>query len=242
MFSDNIVEEYRSKGRSDLLKRIEHDIKEHDDRYIKMIKPFTRKPKNLLGRNGLYYLQNVLFRSRVLIEGSIFSLNSENILVTLLATRAHYEITGSLAYFLKKLKSYYEHNITFEQVNETLHKLSIGGKLADRPMGTPEAIGVMSMIDAADDLFKQIAKEKITVFRESYEYLSEFCHPNHYGVTMGSHLNSIGIVRFDKHPDLKNKYIEPLGYLTISTGIFIMYYDKILKYLTENEDMPVIVR
>ena len=46
--------------------------------------------------------------------------------MAVLAIRAHFEVTGGIAYLLKKLKNFYNNKITYEQTDESLLRLTVG--------------------------------------------------------------------------------------------------------------------
>lgn len=219
----------------------------HEERYIKKHKPLPERPPRLLGQNGLHYLQMCLFRSRALVDGYFVSFESDNPILSALTTRAHFEVTGGVAYFLKKLKNFYSGAITYEQIDESLGRLNLGMRAKSNLEGVeveriPDPVNVMSFIQAADHEFKKISSKGIMYFQESYDDLSEFCHPNSLGMFMGSTINKIAVVRYNKefaqteHP---NDFF--FNFFAITSFAFMHFYDEAFELLEKNEDFPIIL-
>jgi len=241
MFTEDVEEVLIRAGFEEDINGLSHYLSEYDNRYIRITKPQETKPKRLLGQNGLHYLQLALHRSKTLLEGSISSLNSKNGLVGILCTRAHFEVTGSLAYFYKKLNNFYNGKITYEQIDDCLHRLTLGSKMNEYGKDLAP-INVISLIEAADDYFKNKINEKVSMFKESYDFLSEYCHPNFYGITMGSDINNVGIVRYNNLSILKKDDLVFIHYLLMSCISFLQFYDMIYGLLSDNEVLSKIIK
>ncbi|KJS85153.1 MAG: hypothetical protein JM58_09260 [Peptococcaceae bacterium BICA1-8] len=216
-------------------------LEDYDNRYIRIIKPQEKGPERAMGQNGIHYIQLALFRSRTLFEGSISSMNHKNALVATLSTRAHLEVTGGLGYFYKKLNNFYNGIITYEQLDEALRKLTLGARIKELDKA-PDPISVMSLIDATDDYFKNKIPEKVSMFRESYDFLSEFCHPNCYGVAMGCDINSVGIIRYSKSAKMTEKDLIFVHFLLMSSHAFFNFNDKVFELLSKNEELQIFIK
>lgn len=233
MFNKRVVKAFKKFNKEDILLKIENYLDEHKKRFISELKPFPIKPKRLIGQNGLFFLQNILFRSKALINGWVNLIDSQNVLCVALITRAHYETTGLLALYLKKLKSLYNGNISINDFEESYLKLSLGIKMETSLDNPPEPYSVMKLIDAVDEILKN------KNFRESYDFLSEFCHPNHHGIMMGSNILSGPLVKFTDKYEISQKDFCILGYLYLSVILFITLYDEAKDLLEKNEELPV---
>ena len=104
-----------------------------------------------------------------------------------------------------------------------------------------ESINVMSMIDSIDQYFKHLFPEKkVQTVRKTYDLLSEFCHPNFSGITIGAQTDkNIGIVGFKKSLELSNEDLAFSSYLILSTTVFLEFYDMCFSLLSENEELPI---
>lgn len=241
MFNKEVEEVFIRAGLEKEIDELKQCLSEYDNRYIRLIKHQEKQPERLLGQNGLHYIQLALYRSKILLEGSIISANNKNGLSAMLSTRAHYEVTGGLAYFYNKLKNFYNGVITFEQLDESLRRLLLGARLEELTKA-PDPINVMSLIDAADNFYKNKIPKKVLMFRESYDFLSEFCHPNCYGITMGCYINSVGIVRYNNSATLSDKDLIFVHYLLMSCSSALGFYDMIYALLNNNEELPIIIK
>ncbi|MFD1772350.1 MULTISPECIES: hypothetical protein [Paenibacillus] len=242
IFKKHITKYFSSNGRIDDLKRIEEAIKEHKKHFIIKTQSKLEKPERLLGENGLLYIQRTLYRSQVIIEGVVLSLNNRNVLMAILGVRSHIEITGTLTYLHKRLKSFYAGNISYEDLDRSLYRLSLGGKVKDHS-DMPDPIGVMDLIDSIDDYYKKISGSKEKMFRVAYDNLSEFCHPNCFGLFMGSDVfPETREVIYHKPGEIneENYWFVSLFLMSIATTIPI--YNNIFEMLEKNEVLPNIFR
>ncbi len=243
MFDERIKRQYEN-FRAEMVE-IEKYYEKYAVRYVKKTKPQTPRPQRAIGHNGFHYIQSVLYRSNALFEGFITSINSENALMAFLVTRAHFEVTGAISYFLKRLNSYYSKNISYQQLEMDIKRLWLGTRdsnIIEKNENVPEPISVMTLIDAADDIYRKKSSNKDKIYRNSYDDLCEYCHPNFWGVTMGSHINKISIARFDKHPVLDKEHLFIFFDMNITLKTFISNYDEVLDILSKNEEMPIIYK
>lgn len=240
--SEDVIQELSRLGESgyvDLIKEFE-DF--HFSNFISKLKPLPVRPERLLGQNGLIYIQSALYRSYFLSKGVVDSLNNNNILSGLINVRAHFEMTGALGFLLRKLIQFYNNEISSEKFNECLLRLSLGVKREVEMENVPAPINVMTMIDDADKLFKNMSKSKEKIFRNSYDYLSEYCHPNSFGLQLSREINKVGVVRFKQlnNPsfNVKMNLILLSSFMVTSTS-FRMFYQGCRDRLEKNEDLPI---
>lgn len=249
MITDNLESYAKSENKSDALSEIIDALKKHEKLFIartSIPKEIygTSDQKKLFGCNATRYIQLSLYRSKTLIEGSISALNSNCALSSLLSVRAHFETTGCLIFLLRRLTSYYEGNIDFERLNKDLKSLALGATTIKLPE-VPSPIQVMNLVDSTDDYLRKVLLKGKEVpkkmFRELYEDLCEFCHPNFLGITSGSEID---------HDDSSISYkqtgeiskIEFTFFFYLKTSIFLFFhgYEKVFNLIKKNEIMPVI--
>jgi tetratricopeptide (TPR) repeat protein len=201
-----------------------------------------------LGYIATLYLMYSLQKSRDLFKGFIDCINLKNFNLLFLSTRAHLEITASIAYFLRYLISYYDSKIKYEEIINLLSKLFEGTR---KYPTSYEAINVLTMLDGADKLFREMKKRanynvvklyKILgteIFRGVYELLSEYCHPNFPGFIYSVETNEKNKFIFsDKLIIDENCLGMVLKSIEISLLSFFSVYDDCFSLLNKNEKMP----
>ncbi len=247
-FTEEIVSLATRLGRLDDLKELEADVVKHDEYFIAKTTlseelDGVTDPKILFGYNVLHFSQLLLFRSRSLIEGSIISINSHNILSSLACSRAHYETTGKASFFLKRLKSYYDGNIDFTTIDKDLHRLFFGSKTFDLEE-VPEPVQVMNLIDSVDDYIDRFLlpnDEEKKKFRSLYDDLSDYCHPNFHGICCGSEIDGAErAVIFHQVGSMSDIEFPMFFLLNMSSRLFLHFYEEITTLLKQKETMPII--
>ncbi|MGO9019647.1 MAG: hypothetical protein ACLQVJ_14995 [Syntrophobacteraceae bacterium] len=247
MFTEEIIAIAKQLGRLGDLHELEQDLANHKSRHIykTSLSPEldgVTDPKVLFGYNCLRFIQLLLFRSRSLIEGNIDALSNYNMLCSLTCVMAHFETTGSMAYLLRRLDSYYSGNIDFDAVDNYLFRLSLGAKVIEMKE-VPEPINVMSMIDSVDYHIKYLLQdaENEKMFRSLYDDLSEFCHPNFLGISGGSDINcSEKAIIYHEPGTMLGGHISFFFYLNMSTRLFLHFHKESTDLLRTRETMPII--
>lgn len=227
----------------DLLKDLNRSVellRKHDDYFIDQTIYIKKPDDSMVGMRSFHLLQSSLFRSKILMRGFFCSLNTNNPLSSSLNARAHLETTALVGYLYKKLSSYYNRNIDLDNLNKALHKLSLGIKIPGRIDGAPEPINVMTMIDDSNKMYRKLSGDKDFDFRLIYDELSEFCHPNSFGL-IGSHDIIQGnkiIYKTGDDYDVLN-FLQSHRSLLISSSIFLLFYEKSHLLLAQNEQLPI---
>lgn len=249
MFTEEITDIASRLGYKDSLPELLNLISEHTGRYVykTSLSPQlvgATEPEVLFGYNCLRYILLALFRSKALIEGSIICLNNKKMLPSLLCVRSHMETTASVAFLLRRLNSYYAKNIDFAKVDDDLLRLSLGATKIGHPE-VPKPINVMCMIDAADFLIEKIMSGDGTDnkggFRDLYDWLSDFCHPNFQGTCGASDIDhkEKSLIFYDTDVILDRDFPHFFS-LNLSAELFLHFYDETLALISEKEIMPVI--
>ncbi len=180
------------------------------------------------------------------IEGSICSLNSKCALSSILSVRAHFETTGCIIFLLRRLNTYYDGNIDFERLNNDVKKMALGSTTIKLPE-VPSPIQVMNLIDSTDDyLNKVLLKGKAVpknMFRELYEDLCEFCHPNFHGITSGSEIiHADRSISYKKTGAISKIEFTFFFHIRTSIALFLHGYEEVLSLIKKNEIMPIITK
>ncbi len=202
--------------------------------------------KKDFARNVLMFLLCILKRSNNLYRGAISCINKREVEISLLAARAHMETTGAIAYLLLRLRDYYGKKISFEEMDDYLLKLHIGRRHYSDDTDyhiKVDSINVLTLIDSVDKVFlkHQEGIHRI-LFRDQYEFLSEFCHPNSYAQSIGVILNGKKAIFPESH-DLEEPEIVQLDFsLKASCTLFFYMYDECFSLLEKNEEMPELIK
>jgi len=241
MINKEIREKYPSIG----FDQLENYMLSYQERYYTLSCASKKKPDRLLGQNGITFLLNSLIRSRYIFTGFIDCLNRAHVLLAFLATRAHFETTGSVAYFFRHLRKFYNGKISYEKVDNILYRLSLGCKTyppKDTHPERPDPINILTQVDAADKLFAEMGGHN-KPFRNSYDFLSEFCHPNFLGITMGSEIVEKNIVVYSEELEFRETDFGMLvNYMLAGCGFFFHIYDKCFSLIRENEQIPKLIK
>lgn len=241
MINKEIREKYPSIG----FNQLEKYMLSYQERYYSRLVPNKKNPDRLLGQNGITFLLNSLQRSRYIFTGFIDCLNRAHVLLAFLATRAHFETTGSVAYFFRHLRKFYNDKISYEKVDNILRRLSLGCKTYPRKDTHPEQpypINILTQVDAADKLFAEMGGY-IKPFRNCYDFLSEFCHPNFLGITMGSEIVERNTVVYSEKIEFKEADFGMLvNYMLMGCVFFFHIYDDCFSLIRKNEQIPKLIK
>jgi hypothetical protein len=240
MLNDELVELFNNSGHHKDVESIKDFITFHNQRFIPKIKKGSRPTAELL-EALLIYLQCSLYRSRTYLDGYIDALNKRSILMAGLAARAHLEVSSSLGYLLKKI---HIANFDFKNIVDDLNKLMLGSREKSLLFeGTPnyDSINVMTMIDASDYMFNKLAELTTPQarVRNTYNELSEFCHPNGLGLVFAVDISdeSEEINFMSPSNSLKLEFLVPFhARFIFSTELFKGFYSELIKLLKIKND------
>ena len=249
IFTEEIIQIAARLNLKDSLTELLDILHKHKVRYVykTSLSPQLENatdPKVFFGNNCLRYILLLLFRSKSLIEGAIICLNNKKMLPSLICVRSHLETTSGMAFLLSRLNSYYAKGIEFSKVEEDLFRLSVGATKIEK-IEVPRPINVMDMIDAADHLISKmvavIGTTEKALFRDLYDWLSDFCHPNFQGTCGGAEIDhkDESLIFYDT--DVIHERDFPHFFsLNLSAILFLDFFDKTLALLEEKEIMPII--
>lgn len=197
-----------------------------------------------LGANCVNYLLSILVRGVSLLEGLGTALNNHNVLPSFLIVRAHYEATGALAFFVRELKKYTECKCTESKLSTTVRKMTLGmKKLPDktnpRHSRVPLIDNVLDYIDEADKFMKKnFTLNKKSPLRTNYDFLSEFCHPNAFGLMVDRTIKG-RVIEYERSPQLSQKHLSTLLlHILPSSLLFLVLFDHAWKIVTDNFELP----
>jgi len=227
MFASELYEEFL-EYREPMLE-IESFYTQLKERKIEAL-PKAIDEKQVINRNGLYYIQGLLCRTICLIEGVFLAANHYNPLVGILTVRAQFETTGALALLLDKLIKFHEGNLDARAMGTILEKMILGTRLCEliEDHEAPKSDSIMNYIDSVDIMLCGLGIDTEEYdFRKMYEFLSEFCHPNPYGLAL-THRFDRGSACFSSVPSMSKREFGVITHLSFSLPLFMNFYDDAL--------------
>jgi hypothetical protein len=180
---------------------------------------------------SLVLRQVLLHRAINLFEGALSALIFGNVYTMTLAIRGHFETTGALGYLHKRLDSLSRGKLDLKVVDQDICTQLIGRRDGDT-QGIYEAKQVLTLLEYADrTVSKNVmggTAKQYDILTNCYNFLCEFSHPNF-------HSNSIAFDLKKKKRQFIMRYSEPMkdiefnliGYLLISSPIFVSLFDKV---------------
>jgi hypothetical protein len=127
-------------------------------------------------------LYSALARARMLAWTIAQCINSDLAVGAFLATRAHYEMAGLLAYALREIRAWRSGEASRGACEDKIVQLILGRRVVlgddDSVPPTVYAVNALTMLTAVDSVLEN--KGLKGEFKASYEWLSEFCHPNSF--------------------------------------------------------------
>lgn len=119
-----------------------------------------------LPSKALWYREAIIWRFAELCRSSYEAFLSDKLATAMLLTRSTLESTAAIWYLNEKIQRVVESG-TIGDFDDCLMKLIVGSR-TDPAM--PEAINVLNFVDTVE--------KKVRGFRNQYDQLSEFAHPN----------------------------------------------------------------
>lgn len=164
----------------------ESDIDDYERRFEERFLPARQVGERMSPRDAARL--NMLAghaRARLLTRGVVAAINADIAATMFLGARAHLETAGMMAYNLWQSRKFLAGALTLDAIREVLQRLFLGRRVGtdyDPPHGMladEKAVQVLSLIDSVDKILDaDTLRDTRGKFREAYEWLSEFCHPN----------------------------------------------------------------
>lgn len=219
---------------------------EYDRRCVKRMVFTVHDKERLLGQNTAKLLHNLLHRSRDLFDGSIHALRGSQVLSTYLTVRAHMETTGCAQYLRVQLRKYYDKAIDSAAINDIIFRQFLGGRIfPDRAKhaSAPDAIQILNYVDSVNKAAELKRLNREIDFRDIYNWLSEYCHPNFLGHSVGVDTEDNGDVAYASDQSFDNICLTDVC-LGLAASCFVLFpaYDDAMSMLSENEAMPDILK
>jgi hypothetical protein len=207
----------------------DHLIQKHEERFLSEFLPSQDgDPALTVEEKALVLLYSALARARVLAWTMAHCINGHLSAGAYLALRAHYEMTALLAYVLRETRKWRGREITTELFESSLVRLILATRTPVRD-GAPvpeyaKAVNVLTMLPTVDLIY---GDDRLRgKFKEAYEWLSEFCHPNMFSHEItGRHKEGRRLV-FAQRPEFSVSDLSHLiGYANLGMTQFLDCYD-----------------
>jgi hypothetical protein len=172
--------------------------------------------------------------TRQLAWAIVRAVNSDATPSLYLSTRAHFEMTGFLAYLLWRLGQFDGKSLTEAELESYVTRLSLGRRhgtdtLPEELAKSSKWIGVLDMIDAVDRAIPEPALKGH--FRDGYEWLSEFCHPNSLSRLSVQKLAGRTML-FERFPQMAARDAGvAIAHASISHIVFLEVHEGVLAWL-----------
>ena len=170
-------------------------MKRYAQRAWKPIPPGQKGPQ-LLWINLDRLLASILNRSRHTLTEGIFCFHEGGIVSSFLLARSALEITGAACYLLKKLRAHDDGNLSIDELDKSTEQLTLGERYRPEDPKVPPAISVLTMVAAADTFCASLDEGLKGKMPDLYDFLSEFVHPNHIGLRLGTEMDEHGVLHF----------------------------------------------
>lgn len=153
-------------------------------------------------------------------------LEESNIYGLGLLVRAQYETTGNLGHLCQKLSSLNSGFINFSTFAHDIGNAIVGAR---HPAfkSAPNPPNILTCIDNADKyLSRYLFKEKKDILRDSYEWLSDFAHPNFLSNDSAFELDKERSRFALRHlRELRTQDFQLMDYLDICAKVFVFLFD-----------------
>jgi cation transport protein ChaC len=155
-----------------LLLEIRERLKLLESSLPQRVDGYALSPDSKLPMKAMLYREALIWRMAELSRGALENLEKENLCVAVILIRAAVETTAGLWYLRAKLDDAVT-NQSKGDIDDYLMKLLMGSKTVPE---LPQAINVLTFVDRVN--------KDIEGFREQYDNLSEFAHPNWAGTSL----------------------------------------------------------
>ncbi|WP_288350556.1 hypothetical protein [uncultured Thalassospira sp.] len=193
------------------------------EKVINLKKKGEHDSKSIILQNFRVLRQNTLRRSVALTSASFQMIESQNVLGLALNCRAHIESTCQLGYYCAVVDSFLNGRTTYEHLYKKFVR-ALAGASHEIFSHAPDPVNVLYFLDKSERYFLSLVGEGADVdFRDKYDFLSDFCHPNFCSSIIGVNLDKdeSSLVYEDFSIDKKNSLL--IDYLALMSMIVIFF-------------------
>jgi hypothetical protein len=236
-FSPAVRDLFNHWQRGDLLDRLEASHRQLLDRRKQTVEFATPDELRTRTASSCLVLQQVLLhRAERLLAGAGTMLLESNIYALSLSVRGHYEATAVLGYLCNRLESFKATNIDFTKFAYNVVCVFLGAKHPDHFTKAPDPPNILTCIEKADVYLRaHFTAYAHGCLRDAYDWLSEFAHVNflsHSSAFTVDTANRRFVFRHDG--ELQERDFDIIGYLEISAGLFVVFFDHFTRKLADN--------
>lgn len=239
-YSPEIRKLFEGWKQAELLQHLESSHQQLMDRRkadIEYGEPDALTPKKRALLNCQLLQQVLLHRAECLLSSSGTLLLGNDIYGVALLVRGQCEATAVLGYFCHRLESLANGNITFDVFEWNVADAVMGAKHELFTEARPP-LNVLTCIEKADKyLEKHLFKgktEKKAILKDMYDWLSDFAHPNFLSNSTAITLDKQSYRFIFRHgSDLQERDFELLGYLDVSSSLFVFLFDEFARRIND---------
>lgn len=177
-------------GGDEALQRIANDLRDISEQFasveVSAVVRGNRSFRGLSWRCQAMANANLL-RGQEILRFAVLAVNEGAIIVAHIMARALDETLAAVVFARRKLERAIESRDP-EKLGDVLDRLTVGSRyLANRDAVHPSSYSVLSMVDEMGAYLAEVVpetKREVSVFREDYEFVSEFVHPSEGSLTI----------------------------------------------------------
>lgn len=160
------------------------------------------------------------YRFLVIAKTALQLFKNEEYLSSAILIRSSMETSSMLFYLLNKIEDFLN-ELNCEQIDSFMMKVLVGGKLKSD----------VYVIDNCLKAIDKVTKKKFDKFREMYDQLSEFAHPNWAGSAgYFSKIESEGIKEFNISKKMESPFFILFPF-SVSTALLVDSFENIQKIM-----------
>ncbi len=162
----------------------------------------------------------------MLLRGFLAAFREPNLPTALLACRGHFETTGTLGYLLLSMGRFEGKEIDRSEMQSVIERLSRGSKVDFEDDFTKvDPVNVLTQIDSIDKLAAKGVIAHTESYREGYDLLCEYAHPNSSALILGLEALAAGDVEFRFPPQESGIAAATALMMRRSEQVLISVYD-----------------
>lgn len=233
-FSDEITRAFPRLREE--LDGFESFLQSYEDRFRERLPAEHGEEGAPIGHRISLVLLSCLNHARLLSWTMIHSVNGHLAPGLYLAARAHFEITATVGHLLVRFRDAHTGQMPATEFSTLVNRLFLArrfelDRIHPELAEQGKAVNVLTLLDSMDRL---IPDDRLKgKFRESHEWLSEFCHPNLYSRMGGTRFTGTEFI-FNRAPHMAEEDLSNgLGHAALSQDLFFHVYDECVELLGE---------